>query len=96
MTEPPVTDRLWMRTHRPARRNRPVTHACCSRCRLRFDVVAAARLPACPDCGDDLRAVLALESVVGFRLFKLRDFQQTPLPVAVAVALPLPHPWLGR
>jgi hypothetical protein len=62
---------------------------------LRFDVVTVARLPACPHCGAGLRAVLTLESVVGFRLFKSQDLQQTPLPEAISVALPVPDSWLG-
>ncbi len=73
-----------------------MTDACCPDCRLRFDILTAARLPACPNCGSGLRAVPALESVVGFRLFKPQDLQPTSAPEALAVALPIPGPWVGR
>jgi len=77
-------------------REQPATYACCPDCRLRFDILTAASLPGCPHCGDALRAVPGLESVVGFRLFKLHDPQPTPLPEAISIALPLLGPWHGR
>ncbi len=68
-----------------------MTHACCLGCRLRFSPAAAAYLPACPQCGERLQTMAALDGTVGFRLFRLADGPPS-LPEAIAVSLPNPDP----
>jgi len=62
-----------------------MTHVCCPSCRLRFTAAAAARLEACPGCGEPPQFASA-EGTVGFRLVTQHDHREA-LPAAIAVAM---------
>jgi hypothetical protein len=70
------------------RKDRPVTHACCPNCRLRFTPAASAYIAACPECGEPPQPSSGLEGVIGFRLFRLEDLPHS-LPEAIAVSIPI-------
>ncbi len=72
-----------------------MTRACCPDCRLRFTAAAAAYLAACPVCGEPPQTLAGLESVVGFRLFRLEEPTHS-LPQGVAVSIPILDPGGGR
>jgi hypothetical protein len=74
-----------------------MTRLSCPSCRLRFAAAATATITTCPDCGQDLEAVISAEDTLGFRLFTPLD-PQPELPMAVEAALPIDdlaarHPW---
>ena len=68
-----------------------MTHASCPDCRLRFAPAMTAALPACPECGEPLQALGALDQAVGLRLFHPDD-PLHGLAEAIAAAMPLPAP----
>jgi hypothetical protein len=68
-----------------------MTQACCPSCGLRFTGAAAARLTACPECGEPPQLVPSAEHVLGFRLWA--DAGRSDLPaVAVAIATAIHDP----
>jgi predicted amidophosphoribosyltransferase len=66
-----------------------VSHICCRNCRLRF-APSAAYIVACPECGKPLESITGREGLVGMRLFRPEDRQES-LPEAIEVALPIPE-----
>ena len=66
-----------------------MTHGCCPSCRLRFMPAVAARLDACPGCGEPPLSIEGAERLVGFRLVGPDDLIE-PAPEAVAVAMAVP------
>ena len=65
-----------------------MTRLSCPSCRLRFTAAATATITTCPDCGQDLEAVISAEDTLGFRLFRPLD-PQPESPMAVEAALPI-------
>jgi hypothetical protein len=68
-----------------------MTPVCCPGCRLRFTPAAAARLVACPECGEPPQRIASFERAVGFRLFGPQDIPHA-LPQAIAVSIPVAEP----
>jgi hypothetical protein len=68
-----------------------MTHAMCPDCRLRFTSAAAAYLPACPACGEQLQPLAGLAGAMGYRLFRLEDVSHAH-PEAIEVSMPIRDP----
>jgi hypothetical protein len=68
-----------------------MSHACCTRCRIRFTPAAVAYLTACPACGEPPQPLARLAGAVGYRLFRPQDAPDA-LPQAVDASMAIPDP----